>query len=310
MPRIPRMVVDDETTVYHVMSRTALDGFVIGDIEKDFMLNLIKRYSALYFVEILGFCLMGNHFHILVKMFPEYKFTDEEIKKRYVGFYGDDRIFADGLIPALRAKLSSLSEFVREIKVGFARYYNKKHNRRGYFWGDRFKSVIVDKGETLVNCLAYIDLNPLRAGIVNRPEEYRWNSLGYHVQTNNRDNFLSTDFGLKEFNVKSKKERVTRYRRYVYEAGSVNQPVKGSAKVIEDKVLEKERSRAFELSKSDRFRYRTRYFTDSGIIGTKEFVSAKYQRFKHLFNSKHEKKPKAIKGLDGIYSLKRLSEVI
>jgi REP element-mobilizing transposase RayT len=304
------MVVDDETTVYHVMSRTALDGFVIGDIEKDFMLNLIKRYSALYFVEILGFCLMGNHFHILVKMFPEYKFTDEEIKKRYVGFYGDDRIFADGLIPALRAKLSSLSEFVREIKVGFARYYNKKHNRRGYFWGDRFKSVIVDKGETLVNCLAYIDLNPLRAGIVNRPEEYRWNSLGYHVQTNNRDNFLSTDFGLKEFNVKSKKERVTRYRRYVYEAGSVNQPVKGSAKVIEDKVLEKERSRAFELSKSDRFRYRTRYFTDSGIIGTKEFVSAKYQRFKHLFNSKHEKKPKAIKGLDGIYSLKRLSEVI
>jgi len=126
-------------------------------------------------------------------------------KTRYVGFYGDERAFADGLIPSLRAKLSSLSEFVREIKVGFARYYNKKHNRRGYFWGDRFKSVIVDKGETLINCLAYIDLNPLRAGIVCRPEDYRWNSLGYHVQTYNRDNFLSTDFGLKEFNVKSKK---------------------------------------------------------------------------------------------------------
>jgi len=61
MPRISRMVIDDETAVYHVMSRTALGGFVIGDIEKDFMLNLIERYSALYFVEILGFCLMGNH---------------------------------------------------------------------------------------------------------------------------------------------------------------------------------------------------------------------------------------------------------
>ncbi len=68
-------------------------------------------------------------------------------------------------------------EFMREIKVGFARYYNKRHHRRGYFWGDRFKSVIVDKGETLVNCLAYIDLTPLRAGLVDRPEEYRWNSL-------------------------------------------------------------------------------------------------------------------------------------
>jgi REP element-mobilizing transposase RayT len=304
------MVINDETTVYHVMSRTALDGFPLGDIEKDFMLDLIKRYSALYFVEILGFCLMGNHFHILVKTLPEYKFADEEIKNRYVSFYGNDRVFTDGLIPSLRAKLSSLSEFVREIKVGFARYYNKWHNRRGYFWGDRFKSVIVDKGETLVNCLAYIDLNPLRAGIVSRPEDYRWNSLGYHVQTLNRDNFLSTDFELKELNVRSKKVRIRRYRRYVYEVGAISRPDKMQAKVIDDKVISKERERDFEISRVSRFRYRTRYFTDSGIIGSKEFVSTNYHRFKHLFYSKHEKKPKPIKGLDGMYSLKRLSEIV
>ena len=117
-----------------------------------------------------------------------------------MGFYGDDRVFTDEVIPSLRAKLSSLSEFVREIKVGFARYYNRRHNRRGYFWGDRFKSVIVDQGETLINCLAYIDLNPLRAGLVERPGDYRWNSLGYHLQTQNKDQFLSTDFGLEELN--------------------------------------------------------------------------------------------------------------
>ncbi len=86
---------------------------------------------------------MGNHFHILVRLFPEHKFTDEDIKKRYVAFYGDDKSFADGWIPSLREKLSNLSEVVREIKVVFTRYYNKSHNRRGYFWGDRFKSVIV-----------------------------------------------------------------------------------------------------------------------------------------------------------------------
>jgi len=311
------MIINDQSTVYHVMSRTALDGFPLGDIEKDFMLDLIRRYAALYLVEILGFCLMGNHFHILVRVFPEHKFTDEDILKRYVDFYGDERIFADGLISSLREKLSSLSEFMREIKVGFARFYNRCHNRRGYFWGDRFKSVIVENGETLINCLAYIDLNPLRAGLVERPEEYRWNSLGYHVQTNNQDDFLSTDFGLKEFNpppadkcLKRKKERIRRYRRYVYEAGALNQPEKGKIKVIEDMVLEKERKKDFELSRSDRFRYRTRYFTDSGIIGSKEFVSTNYRRFKDLFNSKHKKKPKAVKGLDGMYSLKRLSEVI
>ena len=96
----------------------------------------------------------------------------------------------------------------------------------------------------------------------------------------------------------------------MYEAGAVNRSEKGNTKVIGDKMLEKERNREFELNRSDRFRYRTRYFTDSGIIGSKEFESANFQRFKHLFYSKHEKKPKPIKGLDGMYSLKRLSEFI
>jgi len=308
MPRTTRLIINDETAVYHVMSRTALDGFPVDDIEKDFMLDLIRRYCSLYLVEILGFCLMDNHFHILVRMFPEYKFSDEEIKKRYENFYGDERAFAAGQIPSLREKLSNLSEFVREIKVGFTRYYNKRHNRRGYFWGDRFKSVIVEKGETLINCLAYIDLNPLRAGIVSRPEDYRWNSLGYHVQTNNRDNFLSTDFGLKEFSVKNEKERIRRYRRYVYEAGALDHPGKGQARVIDNDIVEHERDNDFELNRMRRFRYRTRYFTDSGVIGSKEFVSSNYQRFKDLFMSKREKIPKLVAGLNGVYSLKRLAE--
>jgi putative transposase len=308
MPRTQRLIIDDETAVYHVMSRTALDGFPLGDIEKDFMIDLIRRYSALYFVEILGFCLMGNHFHLLVKIFPEYKFTDEQIKKRYVEFYGDDRAFTDCQIPSLRLKLSSLSEFMREIKVGFARYYNKRHNRRGYFWGDRFKSVIVENGETLINCLAYIDLNPLRAGLVERPEEYRWNSLGYHVQTGNQDNFLSLDFGLLEFGVLNAAERLKLYRRYVYEAGAVTKSEKPTAGVINSSVLAKERKDNFELKRVQRFRYRTRYFTDSGIIGTKAYVSSNYRRFKDLFMSKRDKTPKPVAGLDGIFSLKRLAE--
>ena len=61
MPRIARIKVSGEATVYHVMSRTALDGFVLGDMEKDFLLKLIKRLSGLYFAEMIGFCLMGNH---------------------------------------------------------------------------------------------------------------------------------------------------------------------------------------------------------------------------------------------------------
>ena len=58
MPRTRRLVINDETAVYHVMSRTALDGFPLGYVEKDFMLDLIRRYSSLYLVEILGVCIM------------------------------------------------------------------------------------------------------------------------------------------------------------------------------------------------------------------------------------------------------------
>ena len=71
----------------------------------------------------------------------------------------------------------------------------------------------------------------------------------------NRDNFLSTDFGLNEFNVKSKKERVRRYRRYVYEAGAINRPDKMQAKVIDDKVVAKERKKEFEINRINCFRY-------------------------------------------------------
>jgi hypothetical protein len=106
------------------------------------------------------------------------------------------------------------------------------------------------------------------------------------------------------------KERLRAYLRYVYEAGAVDLSEFGQRKVIGKTVVEKERKKEFNINKVDRFRYRTRYFTDSGIIGTKEFVSKTYKRFKHVFNSKNDKTPKAIRGLSGVYSLKRLSEVV
>ncbi len=308
MPRIARMLNGGEQTVYHVISRTALDGFPFGDIEKEELVKIIKKFGILYFVEIFGFCIMGNHFHLLVKMYPEHDFTDEDIKKRFTRFHGDDTNFTDKKIEFYREKWSNLSEYIKDIKQNFSRFYNRLHDRRGTLWGERFKSVIVEEGRTLINCLAYIDLNPVRAGIVNRPEDYRWNSLGYHIQSKNRDNFLSTDFGLVEFNVMDENERLRRYRRYVYEAGALKRPDKDFAKTIDKDILDKERKAQFNIARIQRFTYRTRYFTDSGIIGSKAFVMENYQRFKSYFQCKNEKKPKSIKGLDGIYSMKRLSE--
>ncbi len=183
----------------------------------------------------------------------------------------------------------------------------KDRDRRtiNVFWGDRFKSVIVENGAALITCLAYIDLNPIRAGIVDRPEEYRWNSLGYHVQTGNRGGFLSLDLGLREFGGVDDKERFRRYRKFVYETGAVDTDKRAG---LNEKIVKKERKKDFKLTRTDRFKLRTRYFSDSGIIGSKKFVSETHQRFKHYFQSKSDRNPNHIKGLKGFYSLKKLTE--
>lgn len=249
---------------------------------------------------------MGNHFHLLVRMRPDGKISDSDLKTRLAKFYDKEPIFwEDGQLPYYREKFSNISEYVREIKVRFARYYNKRHSRRGYFWGDRFKSVIVENGETLINCLAYIDLNPVRAGLVERPEDYRWNAIGYHIQANNKDDFLSLDFGLREFGKMDDKERLRRYRRFLYETGAMD---KGKGVRMNASIVEKERKDDFQMTRTRRFFYRTRYFIDSGIIGGKAFVSETYQKVKAPFQAKRDKIPKPISGLSGIYSLKRLSE--
>lgn len=306
MARIPRIMIAGEPTAYHIMSRTALAGYPLDDVDKDFFVEQVVKLSKLFFVEVLGFCCMGNHFHLLARMLPETDFSDNELKKRLAAFYDTElNFYEDGQLPYLREKLSSLSEYVREIKVRFTRFYNKRHGRRGYFWGDRFKSVVVENGETLINCLAYIDLNPVRAGLVTRPEDYRWNSIGYHIQTKNKDDFLSLDFGLRQFGEMDDAQRLRRYRRFLYETGAMD---KGNKVQIDTAIVEKERKNDFKLARTRRFLYRTRYFTDSGIIGGKAFVSETYQKTKKLFQAKREKIPKPVSGLSGIYSLKRLTE--
>lgn len=97
------------------------------------MLNLIKGLSSVYLVEVFGFCIMGNHFHLLIQMKAFANYSDEEIKTRLRLYYKEEkRVITDGQIPFLRDKLSNLSEYVKEIKQRFARYYNKLHGREGF----------------------------------------------------------------------------------------------------------------------------------------------------------------------------------
>ncbi|MFC1591741.1 transposase, partial [Thermodesulfobacteriota bacterium] len=303
MPRIPRLLIPDEPTIYHVMSRTALAGLPMGEVEKEYLVRLMQQFSRLYFAEIIGFCCRDNHFHLLVRMQPQEQFSDEQIRLRHECFFGEKKRFSAGQLPYYRQKYSSLSEFIKELKQSFSRWYNKLNDRRGFFWSERFKSVIVENGETLINCLAYIDLNPVRAGIVQTPEQYRWSSLGYLVQGCNRDGFVSLDFGMREFGDMEDSERLRQYRQYVYETGAV---AAGKGACIDPQVVSQQRHKGYQLSRAERFLYRSRYFTDSAVIGSRQFLQEQFQRFRKLLQAKTEREPKRVSGLAGVYSMKRL----
>ncbi|WP_027183291.1 transposase [Desulfovibrio inopinatus] len=302
MPRTSRLLLEDRPAVYHVMSRTALDGLPFGDIEKDTLLAIIKRFSAIYFCDILGFALMGNHFHLLVRMAPASSLTDDDVKRHFTQCYGDSIPPSAMQLADLRRKWTSLSEFIREIKQTFSRYYNKRHSRRGTLWGERFKSVLVEEGSTLLHCLAYIDLNPVRAGIVCRPEDYRWCSIGYHLQTNNRDDFLNLEFGMDTWDIDTPSERQRLYRQFLYETGTI-ETSKGAS--LRTDIVERARQSDYTYTRVDRFLLRTRWFSDAGIIGSKAFIQSVALHL-DLPGSK-TRTPKSIAGLE-LYALKRLAE--
>ncbi|WP_082863489.1 transposase [Thermodesulfatator autotrophicus] len=279
MPRIPRFFMDDPRAAYHIISRTALPGHdVLGPEEKDYLLHLIQWLSQVYFVEVYGFCIMGNHFHLLCRILPEDQFSDEEVKRRIRLYYGRKRkiYFYEELIKKWRARLGNLSRYVQDIKQRFSRWYNRRVDRRGYFWADRFKSVIVETGEALLNCLAYIELNPVRAGIVGKPEDYRWCSLGYRSRRGTGKDFLSLNLELTSWENKTEKERFELLREFVYGKGGLGEPEKGTGKF---------------------FRHRVKYFTESLAIGSRGFVDKTAAKLRKFLGIKRERKGKNIKGV-------------
>lgn len=289
MARTRRMKASGEEAYYHVVSRTVGGEFYLGDVEKEKLLQVIQSYGRLYFVEILEFCLMSNHFHLVVQTRRSAEVTDAEIVERVSAHYGlAPEVVRLKDLAALREKLCDLSEFVRSVKLDFSRWYNRRNQRRGYFWGDRFKSVLLEGGLALAQCLAYIELNPVRAGIVDRPEEYRWNSLSFRLA--GKADFLSWDgMAIRD---------VHRYCAMVYQVG------KGGR--VDSNGRDKGRIRGEAKEPVSLWRHKVRFFTDSLVLGSKGFVLDAYERFSHCLHKKERRAHRAA-DVEGVFSLRRLT---
>jgi hypothetical protein len=136
---------------------------------------------------------------------------------------------------------------------------------------------------------------------VERPEEYRWCSLAYHVGTGNKGRFLSTDLGVAAYTNKGYRERIALYREYVYEKGGITD---GSVGAIPEEVLEEEREKGYRLTRKEVFRYRVRYFTEGLIIGSREFVRETAEKIKEVLKLKRERRPRKVGPVEGLYSFR------
>lgn len=301
MPRIPRSLMKDPDRCYHILSRTTGQEYALGDTERHYLLERIRKLSSVYFVRVFTFCLLSNHFHLLVQMQSGDNYSDEEIAERFKIYYGAKRSFSADAAPNFRRRWSDLSEYVKEIKQGFSTWYNRQNDRRGYFWSERFKSVVVEDGSALLSCMAYIDLNPVRANLVDRPEDYRFCGLGYHVQAGNRGRFLSLD----HLEIASLDEPpLVSYRRYVYDVGSLDRS--DGRRPIPAAVVQKGARSGYRLMKREMFRYRCRYFSESVALGSRAFVKEIHRKLQPYLKTRKGRLPHKIRDLTDLYSFRRL----
>jgi putative transposase len=130
---------------YHLVQRgNNRDVCFIEPDNYQFYLELWRSMSKRYGVSVHAYCLMTNHIHFLVTPHQE----------------------------------ASVSNTMKMVGSRYAQYFNQKYKRTGTLWEGRHRSSLVQSERYLLCCYRYIELNPVRAGMVNRPEEYRWSSYG------------------------------------------------------------------------------------------------------------------------------------
>ena len=296
----------DKPAVYHCVSRTVDRRRVLGAEEKEKFVEYLRAYEAFCMVRVLTHCVMGNHIHILVEV-PEapedrgQSWSDDEFLRHLTKLYYGDRYRAierelkhlrkqgrDSEAGELRdmffVRMWDLSQFMKTLKQRFTQWFNRKHSRDGYLWSDRFRSVLVESGHAARIVAAYIDLNAVRAGIVESPEDYRWCGYAEAVGGLRRAreglwlvvlDQLGAHFGDKLAVRQAAKwsEAAKLYRRLLFMDGeeSERDRKKGRAGIAAEKVA-RVLAQGGELSEAEMLRCRMKHFADGGVVGTEGFV--------------------------------------
>jgi hypothetical protein len=274
------------------MSRTSCGQFLFDDAAKGVFLRILRKQAGFCGVDVLAFCVMGNHFHILLSVPEPEAIPDAELLRRYRLLYDEKRCPPSSPKPSVLAKLLEADEeegrdlrerllarmhdlpvFMRELKQRFGIWYNHRHQNKGTIWSKRFTSVVVEPSrEALSTVAAYIDLNPVRAELVSDPADYRYSSFGRAMggERAARRGYEAVYCGYTSW-----KRLLAGYRLILYGKGAVSKGVEGKdrGRVDSDK-LRQVLDRGGRLTLSEVLRLRVRYFTAGTAIGSAEFLNA------------------------------------
>jgi putative transposase len=185
---------------HHLISRVVQKRRLMDGEAMEAMRQIMRSQAAFAGMEVLTYCFMANHFHIFVRLDPKETehLDDAGLVKRFRALYGsskcaslgleaddlevilkNNRESAEGIRRRLKARMGDVSVFMREVKTRFTFWYNEKHGTVGTFWAERFRSVVVEAdSEAQRMVAAYIDLNPVRAGMIEDPADYGFSGFG------------------------------------------------------------------------------------------------------------------------------------
>ena len=202
---VPWTGSEEKPAIYHCVSRVVDRRFALQQKDKEQFRTFMRMYEKFTGCRVLTYCLMCNHVHLLVEVtpWPPEPLTEEQLLERYRAISSPmavsilrkelkeareklaaglvDEAFIEKIHARYTYRMHDLSEFMKGVMQRFTQWYNGKHKRSGTLWERRFKSVIVEDGLAARTMAAYIDLNPVRAGMVADPAEYRWSGYGEAV---------------------------------------------------------------------------------------------------------------------------------
>ncbi len=187
-----RILPKGEGYFVHVTSRTRGQEFLFGEVEKKSFLLRMRQWSAFSGIGVLTHCLMSNHFHLLLWVPPVSKLSHPDIVSRLKMVWPEDKVDVwerlyssqnaenkKAMDRKIQDRMGNLPDFMRVLKQSFSNWYNHREGCTGTLWEGRYRSVVVeDSPLALLSVAAYIDLNPLRAGLISDPMQSPWTGYG------------------------------------------------------------------------------------------------------------------------------------